>query len=175
MISSVFPNSRSARGLSAGNLVLCILMLAIMLLGGVMVFRSVEVQKQVAVTFVGWYEDKKGYDKALVDQKSTHKPMLVYIYAPWCPHCKRFSAEVLSDSRMRAFVQAYPHVRIAPDDGPAEKKIMSDFGAEGYPSFYVVMPDHRRISIDTFIMGPTPRLKTPLEFMKSILQATGGA
>ena len=164
-----------SRGLSTGNLVLCILMAAIMVLGGIMIYRSVQVQRQVAVTFVGWYEDKKGYDKALADQKSTHKPMLVYIYAPWCPHCKRFSAEVLSDSKMRAFVQAYPHVRIAPDDGDAEKKLMTDFGAQGFPSFYVVMPDQKRIQIDTFINGPQPRLKTPLEFMKSILQATGGA
>jgi len=163
--------------MSTGNLVLCILVGAIMVLGGIVVYRSIDVQKQVAVTFVGWYEDKKGYDKALADQKTTHKPMLVYIYAPWCPHCKHFSAQVLADRRMRAFVQAYPHVRIAPDDGEAEKKIMADFGAQGYPSFYVVMPDQKRIQIETFTPGDPnspPRLKTPIEFMKSILQATGG-
>lgn len=169
------PRFSAVPGLSTGNLVLCILIVAIMLLGGFIVYRSIDVQKQVAVTFVGWYEDKKGYDKALADQQETHKPVLVYIYAPWCPHCKRFSAEVLADRKMRAFVQGYPHVRIAPDDGDAEKRIMSDFGAQGYPSFYVVMPDHKRIQIDTFVAGPPPRLKTPLEFMKSILQATGGA
>jgi thiol:disulfide interchange protein len=167
----------SAPGLSTGNLVLCILVATIMALGGVMVFRSLAVQKQVAVTFVGWYEDKKGYDKALADQKTMNKPMLVYIYAPWCPHCKRFSAQVLADRKMRAFVQGYPHVRISPDNGEGEKKIMEEFGAQGYPSFYVVMPDQKRIQIETFTSGTPdspPRLKTPVEFMKSILQATGG-
>lgn len=175
MQSRLFKKTSGVLGLSAGNVVLCVLMVSIMLLGGIMIYRSMDVQKRVAVTFVGWYEDKKGYDKALADQKTTRKPMLVYIYAPWCPHCKSFSAQVLADDKIRAFVQDYPHVRIAPDNGPAEKKLMQDFGAEGYPSFYVMMPDQKRIQIDTFTAGPPPRLKTPKEFMKSILQATGGA
>jgi thiol:disulfide interchange protein len=175
MRSRLFQKTPGVSGLSTANIVLCALMLSIMALGGIVVYRSMDVQKKVAVTFVGWYEDKKGYDKALADQKATKKPMLVYIYASWCPHCKNFSAQILADDQMRAFVQDYPHVRIAPDDGVAEKTLMKDFGAQGFPSFYVVMPDQKRIAIDTFINAPQPRLKTPKEFMKSILQATGGA
>jgi thiol:disulfide interchange protein len=178
MRSRLFKSKPSVLGMSAGNIVICVLMASVMLLGGIMIYRSVAVQKQVAVTFVGWYEDKKGYDKALADQKTTKKPMLLYFYATWCPHCKRFTSEVLADAKMRQFVQDYPHVRIAPDDGVEEKQLMTEYGAQGYPSFYVVMPDQKRIPIDTFTMGEAgsqPRLKTPLEFMKSVLKATGGA
>jgi thiol:disulfide interchange protein len=175
MRSRLFKGTSGVLNISMGNRVLCVLMLAVMLLGGIVIYRSVEVQKRVATTFVGWYEDQSGYDKALVDQKTTHKPMLVYFYASWCPHCKRFSAEVLSDAKMRQFVQDYPHVRIAPDNGNPEKQLMKQYGAPGYPAFYVLMPDQKRRQIETFIMGPQPRMKTPLEFMKSILQATGAA
>lgn len=162
-------------GVSMGDWLLYGLIVIVMLLGGYAIFRTIDVQHKVAVSFVGWYEDKPGYDKALADQKSDQKPMLVYIYAPWCPHCKRFSAEVLADTTVQQFIQAYPHVRVAPDHGKAEEQIMVDYGAQGYPSFYVVMPNGKRIQVDTYINSQPPRLKTPKEFIKSILQATGGA
>jgi thiol:disulfide interchange protein len=166
---------RFQSGVALGDWVLYGLIVVVMLLGSYAISRSVDAQQKVAVTFVGWHEDKHGYNKALADQKETHKPMLVYIYAPWCPHCKDFAAQVLSDKRVQQFMQNYPHVRIAPDHGKAEEQIMEEYGAKGYPSFYVVMPDQRRIQIDTHTAGEHPRLKTPEEFIKSVLQATDGA
>lgn len=164
----------SFRGTAVGDWMLYGLIVIIMLLGGYAIFRSVDVQRKVAVTFVGWYEDKAGLDKALADQKQTKRPMLVYIYADWCPHCKQFTAQVLSNPKVKQFVQQYPHVRVAPDHGKAEERIMKDYGAQGYPSFYVVMPDGRRIELPTHIQENPPRLKTPEEFIRSILEATGG-
>lgn len=164
-----------ARGTAAGDWLLYGLIVIIMLLGGYAIFRSVDVQQKVAVTFVGWYEDKPGYDKAVADQRQTGKPMLVYIYAPWCPHCKQFAAQVLSDPKVKQFVQQYPHVRVAPDHGQAEERILQDYGAKGYPSFYVVMPNGQRIELETHTTGQQPRLKTPQEFIRSILEATKGA
>lgn len=138
------------------------------------VVQSMTVQQRVATTFVGWYEDKKGYDKAMADQKATGKPALVYFYATWCPHCKQFAAQVLSAKEMQQFVQNYPHVRVAPDNGEAEKELMRQYGAQGYPSFYVVMPNGTRKLVETYTEGANARLKTPGEFVKSILKATGG-
>ncbi len=161
-------------GAAVGDWLLYGLIVAVMLLGGYAIFRSVDVQHRVATSFIGWYEDKPGYDKALADLRQSKKPMLVYIYAPWCPHCKQFTAQVLSDPQVRQFVQGYPHVRVAPDHGQAEMALMTEYGAKGYPSFYVVLPDNRKIEIATHTEGEQPRLKTPREFMKSILQATDG-
>lgn len=162
------------RGAAMGDWLLYGLIVIIMLLGGYAIFRSVDTQQKVAISFVGWYEDKPGYEKALADQKQTGKPMLVYIYAPWCPHCKQFSAQVLSAPKMQQFVQNYPHVRIAPDHGKAEEQIMSEYGAKGYPSFYVVMPDGKRTELQTYTDPEHPRLKTPEEFKRTILEATHG-
>ena len=182
MNSDQFQSSNRLRkagaGLSTGHAVILALLVLLMALGGLVLLGSHQTasrQKKLPVSFVGWYEDKSGYDRAMADQRETQKPVLVYIYAPWCPHCKTFSAKVLADSKMKAFLQDYPHVRVAPDHGEAEKKIMDDYGAPGYPAFYVVMPSQQHSQIETFVMKPKPRLKTPLEFMKSILQATGGA
>ncbi len=174
------PESLSYRvrqlGLTSSGLVLCILMATVMLLGGAMIYRSIEAQHQLKVSFVGWYEGMAGYEKALVDQKKLHKPMLVYFYAPWCPYCKRFDSRILADKKMKAFVQGYPHVKIYPDDKEAELQLMKHYGAEGYPSFYVLMPNHKLRSIETSSRDGGPfRLKTPNEFMQAILKATEGA
>lgn len=155
-------------GLSLMNGLLIGLILLVMSLGGVAIYRSMDVQNRVARSFQGWYEDAAGYQRALADQAETQKPVLLYFYATWCPHCKQFAANVLSAPETQDFVKTFPHVRIAPDNGEAEKKLMSEFGAEGYPAFYVVMPDQRRIQIDTFADTPTPHPKTGTEFIESI-------
>lgn len=158
-------------GLSLMNGLLIGLILLVMGLGGVAIYRSLDVQNRVATSFQGWYEDATGYQRALADQTETQKPVLLYFYATWCPHCKQFAADVLSEPKTQDFVKAFPHVRIAPDNGEAEKKLMSEFGAEGYPAFYVVMPDQRRIRIDTFTNTSTPHAKTGTEFIESIQEA----
>lgn len=156
------------KGISAGDGLLFGLIALVMVLGSIAIFRSMDVQKRVGTAFEGWYEDAKGYQKALDDQKHTKKPVLVYFYATWCPHCKEFTAQVLSDPKTQRFVTNFPHVRIAPDNGDAEKKLMTDFGAEGYPAFYVVLPDQKRIQVDTYATTPTPHNKSAQEFIDSV-------
>jgi thiol:disulfide interchange protein len=162
------------RGISLSEGLLYGLILMVVLLGGFAVFRSVTIQHRVASTFTGWYEDKAGYEKAQADMKATGKPMLVYFYATWCPHCKRFTAYVLSDPKMQNFVKSYPHVRIAPDNGKTEQALMSEYGAQGYPAFYVVKPDGQRTQIDTYAEKPRPHPKTPAEFIESVQTVIDG-
>jgi thiol:disulfide interchange protein len=159
-------------GRSASDWVLFGLIGAIVLLAVFAVGRSVMVQKRVATTFTGWYENASGYQKALSEQQATGRPMLVYFYAGWCPHCKRFTAEILSSPKMQAYVKKYPHVRIAPDNGEAEKKLMSAFGAEGFPSFFVVKVNTKPVKMETHTTGHgQARLKTPDEFIAGIERA----
>lgn len=158
----------SWQGISAGDGLLLGLIALVMVLGGIAIFRSMDVQKRVDVAFEGWYEDAKGYQQAIADQKATQKPILVYFYATWCPHCKDFTAQVLSDPKTQQFIKNYPHVRIAPDNGEAEKKLMSEFGADGYPAFYVVLADQKRIPVATYVSGAVPRAKTSQEFIDSV-------
>lgn len=157
---------------TGNNWLLFSLIGAIVLLGVFAIWRTIDSQQHVAKTFNGWYDDARGYQQAVADQRASGKPILVYFYATWCPHCKRFTAEILSDPKMKAYVQQYPHVRIAPDNGQAEQKIMSEYGVEGFPSFFVAKRDGNRVKIETHTTnGGNLRLKTPAEFIESVEEA----
>ncbi|WP_303675244.1 thioredoxin family protein [Vampirovibrio chlorellavorus] len=160
---------RRFTGLSLINGALLGLLAFILVLGGVILYRSMNEQKEVARSFESWLENAKGYQEALRVQAQTRKPILLYFYATWCPHCKDFAANVLAKPEMQAFVKNYPHVRVAPDNGQAEQKLMSEFGAEGYPTFYVVLPSQKPVMVDTFTLETNPpRPKTAAEFIQSI-------
>jgi thiol:disulfide interchange protein len=165
---------QTGRGLSVSEWLMYGLIGVVLLVSVYAISGSVATQRRVASTFSDWYENKPGLEQAIADQKATGRPMLVYIFATWCPHCKQFAAQVLSDPKMRQFVKNYPHVRIEPDHGPAEQAIMEDFGAKGFPSFYVVLPTGERVEISTHTEGNgRSRMKTPDEFIDSIQDATG--
>jgi thiol:disulfide interchange protein len=164
----------SARGLSVSEWLIYGLIGVVLLVSMYAISGSLATQRRVAGTFSDWYENQPGLERALADQKATGRPMLVYIFADWCPHCKQFAAQILSDPKTRQFVKNYPHVRIEPDHGPAERDIMDDYGAQGYPSFYVVLPAGERVKIDTHTeANGRSRMKTPDEFIDSVLEATG--
>lgn len=167
--------SVARKGRSASDWMLLGLITVVAVLSLYAIARAVDTQHQAREAFTGWYQDAKGHKKAMADQQATGKPILVYFYADWCPHCKRFAAEILSTPKTRDFVKNYPHVRIAPDNGKAERKLMDEYGAEGYPTFYVVLPDGKRVKVDTHTESAHEfRLKTPQEFNDTILAITGG-
>jgi thiol:disulfide interchange protein len=134
--------------------------------------RAVLIQKKAAHTFVGWHEDMLGYQQTVAEQKASGKPMLVYFYATWCPHCKRFTAQILSSDKMQNYVKRYPHVRIAPDNGKAEKQLMESYGAEGFPTFLVVKSNGKRTKMEPYTMDDgRMRMKTPDEFIQDVERA----
>jgi thiol:disulfide interchange protein len=166
---------RFNRGLALGDGLLIGLVVLIIGLGGYAIFRSIDAKKRVEATFKDWYEDTQGYQQALAEQKVSHKPVLIYFYATWCPHCKQFTATVLTDGKMQNFVKDFPHVRVAPDDGQPERELMKQFGADGYPSVFIVLPNGERKKVETYTSsGNAVHEKDAEEFIASIKQAMGG-
>jgi thiol:disulfide interchange protein len=149
---------------------LILLAVAVLIFSGYAMFHYADSQRPAAssVTFHQWYINKPGHERAKAAQIKTQLPMLVYIFASWCPHCKEFNAHVLSQPSVQRFLSQYPHVKVEPEHSDAERQIMDDYKAPGYPSFYVVSPQGDRYQVDTFVSAPEPRAKTPEEFVQSV-------
>lgn len=61
---------------------------------------------------------------------STTKPVLVEVYAPWCPHCQ---AEMPLIDQLRKEVGS--KAEIIQVDGDANEDVMSHFHVHSYPTF----------------------------------------
>lgn len=114
-----------------------------------------------------WFEDAAGFERALVQQRVNHAPMLVYFRTDWCPYCRAFDQR-LEDYEMRSKLGAVVKARINPEHGAAERKLFEErFGGRGFPAIYWV-PD-----------GGTPRRlsagKTVAEFLEQIADDLGGS
>lgn len=95
----------------------------------------------VEAGFEDWQQDADGYAAILDSPDAETKPQVVYFYAPWCPYCKRFHSNILTQSQVQAYLKNFSKVRIYPDQGRrAEQTLMAQFGAQGFPTFYVKFP-----------------------------------
>lgn len=146
--------------------------LGLVIAGAIMaLMQASNAQQQAANAFQNWHQDAAGYEQVVTLQQRQKSPVMIYFYADWCPYCQRFKQNVLSSAAMQKFTSEYPHVGIAPDNGSTEKQLMADFGAEGYPSYYLQMPDGRRFKVETYTEDANPRPKTADEFIQSVRQA----
>lgn len=93
----------------------------------------------------GWYHGANGYAQALVEYEKTNKPMVVYFNVGWCPYCRIFENNILSHSKVQAFMQdkGILKVHLNPEDGKRENAIAFQYGVMGFPSFYVHLPQPR--------------------------------
>ena len=88
----------------------------------------------------GWYEGASGYEQALTEYERTNTPMAVYVNVSWCPYCRKFEKEVLSNPKVMDFMKDLIKVRINPETSKHENAITFQYGVTGFPSFYVHPP-----------------------------------
>lgn len=90
----------------------------------------------------GWYHGAEGYAQALEEYEKTNKPMAIYANVTWCPYCRTFESRVLSNPKVKAYMQEKGIIRVHlnPEDGAKENAIAFQYGVMGFPSFYVHPP-----------------------------------
>lgn len=63
--------------------------------------------------------------------ESSHKPVLVLFYAPWCGHCKRFKPEL---DRLSALMG--DSIRIGIVNGDHESELSHEYNVKGFPTLF---------------------------------------
>jgi thiol:disulfide interchange protein len=84
--------------------------------------------------FSDWYSGYAGMEKAIREQRSTGKPMLVYFYTDWCPYCRQFETDLLAEDEVTDYLDDVLKVRINPEAGVEEQHVSSMYRVTGYPT-----------------------------------------
>jgi tetratricopeptide (TPR) repeat protein len=88
-----------------------------------------------------WYTRASDYEQARAEQRSTGRPMVVYVYTDWCPHCREFDRELLSALAVDRYLTGRAvKVRINPESGPEERRLAHTLGVERFPEFAMAVP-----------------------------------
>ena len=62
---------------------------------------------------------------------ASKKPILMDVYAPWCPYCRRMQSQVYPDRDVRALGDRFVRLRI---NGEKHPDIMNRYRIQGFPS-----------------------------------------
>jgi thiol-disulfide isomerase/thioredoxin len=86
----------------------------------------------------GWYAGVDGLEKALAERDRNGRTLVVYVHAPWCPHCRRFRDEYLTHPAMLRFLDRVVRVHVNAEASEEAAGLATDWGVQGFPSFFVV-------------------------------------
>ncbi|MDE2851131.1 MAG: thioredoxin family protein [Acidobacteriota bacterium] len=123
--------------------------------------------------FEGWYEGAAGLAEALEVQRRDRLPLFLYIYTDWCPYCRQFERELLTDDEVDGYLDAVLAVRMNPESGGQESRLAQRFGVRGYPTLVMYSADGETASyVERMEMvDGEPRLMTGRAFLRVLDEA----
>ena len=123
--------------------------------------------------FANWYSGYSGMEKAIREQRSTGKPMLVYFYTDWCPYCRQFEADLLNQDEVTEYLDGILKVRINPESGIEEQHVSSMYRVTGYPTLIMHSGSSTTMSrVDRMVQEREGvRLMTGEEFVRALERA----
>jgi len=100
-------------------------------------------QKSVAQNAISF--DESSYEKIIKRSKAEKKPVLLMIYATWCPHCNKMKKEVFTAKSVIDFLNS--NFILAQQDGDSEagKILKEKFKVKSLPTF--VYLDEKEIEL----------------------------
>lgn len=133
-------------------------LVAVGLLGGLLAPSATQAQIKIP---------PRSFESALEQAQAQDKPLLIEIYAPWCPYCQRMQEDVYSDETVRDYLdETFTYVRLNSDTTAgthqyrdrtlSTKQLASVLGAKGVPTTTFLKPDGTPIARQPgFIERPT--------------------
>jgi thioredoxin-related protein len=109
----------------------------------------------------------RSIQEAIDAAEAKQTPILVEVYAPWCPYCQRMQKQVYADSTVRAYLDRnFVYVRLNSDTTGGRhqyrdrtlstKQLASTFGARAVPTTVFLKSDGSPIAHQPgFIKRPT--------------------
>jgi len=85
-----------------------------------------------------WDEGAAGYRRALAEQKTSGRPVLLYFHTSWCGWCSKLERDVLSTSDFRDGFRTALKVRVNPEENRANADLGAQFGVHSFPTVYVI-------------------------------------
>jgi thiol-disulfide isomerase/thioredoxin len=86
----------------------------------------------------GWESGAEAYQRALAEQKTESKPILLYFYTDWCGYCKRLDREVFSSTAFKTRYPSLIKVKVNPEMTREGQNLARDFGVGAFPTVYVI-------------------------------------
>ena len=85
-----------------------------------------------------WFDGAAGYERAIQLQKELDLPMVVYFWADWCPYCQALDTRYLPAAPVQDYLRSVIKVRIAQEEGRAERMLAKKYNVRGYPAFFII-------------------------------------
>ncbi len=123
--------------------------------------------------FEGWYEGADGLVEALEVRQRDRLPLFLYIYTDWCPYCRQFERELLTDRDVDSYLDALLAVRMNPESGARESQLARRFGVRGYPTLVMYGADGETASFveRMEVVDGEPRLMSGRAFLRALDEA----
>jgi tetratricopeptide (TPR) repeat protein len=86
----------------------------------------------------GWLHGRSGYQRAIAEQNSTRKPVLLYFYTDWCPYCRKLEKTIFSTAEFRGQSASFIRVKVNPETARSDKELADQFHVTGYPTVFVL-------------------------------------
>jgi thioredoxin-like negative regulator of GroEL len=84
------------------------------------------------------------YARALADARARQVPLVVDVWAPWCPSCRFMKASVLTDPRLLKLAGRFAWLEVDTEQ-PRNFAFVEQFPIEAWPTIFVIEPATEKV------------------------------